>query len=70
MRCPVLLVAAERDNIPPVAAVHEVARRLGSRAELVSFPCSHFDIYVGEVFEQSSTEQVRFLRRTLLGASP
>jgi poly(3-hydroxyalkanoate) synthetase len=61
----VLLIAAERDNIAPVKSVHEVARRLGGRVEELPFDCSHFDIYVGEVFEESSTAQVASLRREL-----
>lgn len=63
--CPVLLVAAERDNIAPVGSVHRVAELLDERAELLSFDCSHFDIYVGEVFDQSSAAQVEFLRQHL-----
>lgn len=62
--CPMLVIVAEQDNIAPVAAVHETARR-APRAEVLSFPVGHFDIYVGEVFEQSSAEQVEFLRRVL-----
>ena len=63
--CPAFLVIAEQDNIAPVSAVHEVAERLGDRAETLSFDCGHFDIYVDEVFEQSVTAQVAFLRRVL-----
>lgn len=62
--CPMLVVVAEEDNIAPVSAVHEAARR-APRAEVLSFACGHFDIYVGEVFEKSSAEQVEFLRRVL-----
>lgn len=67
--CPAFIVVAEEDNIAPVKSVHEVAKRLGgsgARAEVLSFPCSHFDIYVGEIFEKSVTEQVEFLRRVLV----
>ena len=63
LRCPILLIAAERDNIAPVSSVHEVARRVGSLAEVESYPCGHFDIYAGEVFEKSVSAQVDFLRR-------
>ncbi|MBD8869352.1 alpha/beta hydrolase [Nocardioides donggukensis] len=62
---PVLLVVAAKDNIAPVAAVHEVARLLGDRAETLSLPCGHFDIYSGRSFEQSVATQVDFLRRVL-----
>ncbi len=62
--CPVLVVIAEDDNIAPVKSVRQVAER-APRAEVLSFPCGHFDIYVGGVFEKSSTEQTEFLRRVL-----
>jgi pimeloyl-ACP methyl ester carboxylesterase len=63
--CPVFIVVAEEDNVVPVSAVHAVAAALGDRAEVLSFPCGHFDIYVDDVFEKSATEQTEFLRRTL-----
>lgn len=62
--CPMFVIVAEQDNVAPVKSVHEVVKR-APRAEVLSFPCGHFDIYVGEVFEKSSTEQVEFLRRVL-----
>lgn len=62
--CPMLLVAAERDEIAPASSVHEVARR-APRAELTSYDCSHFAIYTGEVFEASVERQVAFLREQL-----
>ncbi len=63
--CPVLVVVAEKDNIAPVKSVHEVAKKLGDKAEVLSFDCGHFDIYVGAIFEQSVAAQVRFLGRVL-----
>jgi pimeloyl-ACP methyl ester carboxylesterase len=66
VRCPAFIVIAERDNIAPVKSVHEVGEILGDRAEKLSFDCGHFDIYVGEVFEQSVGRQVEFLRRILV----
>lgn len=62
--CPTFIVVAEDDNIAPVASVLEVAKRI-KRSEVLSFPCGHFDIYVGEIFEKSVNEQVEFLRRSL-----
>jgi pimeloyl-ACP methyl ester carboxylesterase len=64
--CPTFIVVAENDNVVPVASVHEVARRIGAKAEVLSFPCGHFDIYVDDIFEKSSTEQTEFLRRVLV----
>ncbi|WP_375490667.1 alpha/beta hydrolase [uncultured Jatrophihabitans sp.] len=63
--CPAFVVVAEQDNIAPVKSVHEVIAKLGDKAQVLSFPCSHFDIYVGDVFEKSVGEQADFLRRTL-----
>lgn len=65
VRCPALVVIAEQDNIAPVKSVHAVIDLLGDRAESLSFDCGHFDIYVGEVFQQSVSRQVEFLRRVL-----
>ena len=65
LRCPILLVIAERDNIAPVSAVREVARRAGSLAEVVSYDSGHFDIYTGELFARSVASQVDFLQRKL-----
>ena len=62
--CPMFVVIAEDDNIAPVKSVREVVSR-APRAEVLSFPVGHFDIYVGDVFEKSSTEQMEFLRRVL-----
>jgi hypothetical protein len=61
VRCPTMLVIAEHDEIAPARSVREVARRVGTNAEVMSFECGHFDIYVGEVFTKSVAAQVTFL---------
>ncbi len=65
VRCPTLLIVAEYDEIAPSTAVHEVARRIGRRAEVISYDCGHFAIYAGDEFEDSVRRQVGFLTRTL-----
>ena len=65
VRCPTLLIIAEQDTIAPAGAVRETARRIGPRAEMLSFDCPHFDIYRGAVFERSVSAQVEFLTRVL-----
>lgn len=65
VQSPTLLVIAEYDEIAPSTAVHEVARRLGPLAEVVSYDCGHFAIYAGAEFEDSVSRQVAFLVRTL-----
>jgi fermentation-respiration switch protein FrsA (DUF1100 family) len=64
VRCPWLVVVAERDAItPPQPAVAAAAR--APRAELRRHDCAHFDAYVGEVWERNVADQVEFLQRTL-----
>ena len=62
VRCPVLLVAAERDDMVPAAFVREAHAKLahpGSR--LVSYDALHFDLYLGEVLRANLAEQTAFL---------
>jgi pimeloyl-ACP methyl ester carboxylesterase len=61
--CAALYIVAEQDNVAPPSAVLEAARRTGVRAEVESYDCGHFEIYVGAVFEKSVSRQVEFLRR-------
>lgn len=68
LRCPLLLVAAERDSIAPPSAVRRVAETAGGPVEVLALECGHFDIYVGEEFRVSVARQVDFLRRTLAPA--
>ncbi len=63
VRCPTLLVVAERDEIAPPGVVHEVARLIGPTAEVASYDCGHFALYrgVGDSLERQAT----FLARVL-----
>ena len=65
LRAPILLVIAEGDNVAPPSAVRGVARRAGRLAEVESYDCGHFDIYVGDLFEKSVSRQVEFLHHKL-----
>lgn len=65
VRCPTLLVIAEYDEIAPSTVVHQVARRIGGRAEVASYDCGHFAIYAGEEFADSVARQVEFITRVL-----
>ncbi|KAI8980120.1 alpha/beta-hydrolase [Trametes punicea] len=46
LTCPVLVVAAEHDNLCPLQAALEL-RTLSPLVELVILPCQHFDLYPG-----------------------
>lgn len=66
VRCATLLIACEHDSVVSTEAAEEAAERMGDRARLIALPIGHFDIYLGEWFERSSTEQVAFFKRALL----
>ncbi len=64
VRCPLLIVMAENDSLIPAEAV----RRMASKARdssLVSLPLGHFDVYVGEGFEETVTKEADFLEKCL-----
>ncbi len=63
-RCPVLICACDRDTVAPAGPTIRIAERAPT-AELIQYPIGHFDIYVGDGFERSSSDQLAFLRRHL-----
>jgi pimeloyl-ACP methyl ester carboxylesterase len=65
VRCPVLLIACEKDTVASVDAAERAAREMRD-ALLVELPIGHFEIYLGKWFERSSAEQVAFFKRALL----
>lgn len=70
IRCPVLLVAARRDDMVPVAYVEEAQERLGTFGERASYDCGHFDLYFGPAHEENVRRQAAFLSRLLVLPSP
>ncbi len=62
--CPLLLVAAKKDSLIPVAAVRKTAAR-APKAELVELDIGHFDIYVGKPFQQAVKREADFLIKNL-----
>ena len=62
--CPLLVQIATEDAVTPPGPATRVAER-APRGELRSYPCRHFDIYVGELFERAVADQVDFLERHL-----
>jgi poly(3-hydroxyalkanoate) synthetase len=59
---PVMLVVANYDEIAPPPAMDRVAKRVRGRVEVLRLDVGHFDIYVGDPFEQSVKAQAAFLR--------
>jgi dienelactone hydrolase len=64
IRCPWLVVVADRDVVTPPKPAVAAAKR-APQGELRHHDCGHFDIYVGEVFERNVAEQIAFLQRVL-----
>ena len=64
VRCPALVTVADNDAYIPVEAVLKAAARL-PRAEVVRLPLGHFDVYLGEAFENAVRRQAEFFRRHL-----
>lgn len=65
--CPALIITCSEDSVAPPEAAEKVARKAGFQAELRRYDgMGHFDIYTGEGFERSSSDQLDFFRRHLL----
>jgi pimeloyl-ACP methyl ester carboxylesterase len=60
VRCPVLLMMAERDEIIPPWSVKKEHARL-SKAQLVALNGGHFDLYNGRCFEEVVAMEQNFL---------
>lgn len=68
VRAPILLCVCERDSVAPARATLRDAAR-AAHAEVIRYPCGHFEIYEGEHFERAVADQIAFLKRHLAGAS-
>jgi uncharacterized protein len=67
--CPILVQVADRDAIAPPKAAQDAAWLATGRAEVRTYPIGHFEVYVGEPFERSVTDQLLFLGRHLRPAA-
>jgi fermentation-respiration switch protein FrsA (DUF1100 family) len=65
VECPTLLIACAHDSVVSTKASTATAERMGGNARLITLPIGHFDIYLGEWFERSSTEQAAFFQTAL-----
>lgn len=66
VECPVLLQICLEDNLLSPESYEKTAAILGERCELKKYPCGHFGIYEGEIFEQAVSDQIEFFKRCLL----
>ncbi len=65
VKCPALVLLAEKDTLIPTAAVERFAAGM-PRAEVVRVPLGHFDVYRGDAFEETAEREADFLERHLL----
>jgi pimeloyl-ACP methyl ester carboxylesterase len=66
LRCPVLLVAASRDELVPAALVERAFAGIAhAEKSLIVHPCGHFAIYTDPWFEENARNQARFLKQAL-----
>jgi len=59
--CPVLIQSCEKDNLVSKASYVETAKLIGDSAKIITYPCGHFDIYVGKDFELAVKDQIDFI---------
>lgn len=64
IQAPVLFCVCDTDSVAPAKRTLAHARRT-PRHEIKRYSHGHFDIYVGEAFEQVVNDQLDFLRRTV-----
>jgi len=62
VRCPVLLLVCEHDNLVAPDSHVKIAQTLGSKVIVKSYPIGHFDIYDGQYFEKAVNEKIAFLK--------
>jgi pimeloyl-ACP methyl ester carboxylesterase len=62
--CPILFCVCDGDSVAPASQTLKHASG-APRGEVKRYPVGHFEIYVGEPFEQAVTDQTEFLTRTL-----
>jgi fermentation-respiration switch protein FrsA (DUF1100 family) len=67
--CPVLACVCDKDSLAPAERTARLVAR-APRAEIKRYPVGHFEIYVGEPWEQAVADQTDFLRRHLLAPQP
>lgn len=64
VQCPLLLVPARGDNLVPLEAVETLAAR-APQAKLKVMECGHFDVYLGDLFEEVAAYEADFLLQHL-----
>jgi pimeloyl-ACP methyl ester carboxylesterase len=64
VHAPILFCICDSDSVAPAGATARHAAQ-APRAEIVHYPCGHFDIYQGGFFERAVADQLEFFQRRL-----
>ena len=64
LTCPLLVCVCDEDSVAPAGAAVSMAEA-APEGELRRYPIGHFDVYVGEAFENAVADQTEFLKRHL-----
>jgi pimeloyl-ACP methyl ester carboxylesterase len=64
VRCPALVVLAEKDSLISTSSVEKTVSRL-PLGELMRMPIGHFEVYSGEPFEEAVNREAGFLAEHL-----
>jgi len=67
VRCPALVVLAEKDSLVSPESVERAAARM-ENARLVRMPVGHFDVYTGDGFNETVELETDFLKEHLINA--
>lgn len=66
--CPILFCVCDTDSVAPPGPTLRYAAK-APRGTVKRYPQGHFDIYVGDAFEQVVADQLQFLDRNLKASS-
>ena len=64
IQCPILYAIGEQDLVTPARFAHDAALR-APRAEVKTYACGHFDVYMAPLWEKVVADQTEFLVRLL-----
>ncbi|MEM3867796.1 MAG: alpha/beta fold hydrolase [Candidatus Jordarchaeales archaeon] len=64
IKCPVLIVYAEKDTLIPPRAVRKTASKIRN-VKVIGFDVGHFDVYFDPVFSETTKIEAEFLKENL-----
>lgn len=65
IKCPVLIIYAEKDTLIPPEAVRKTAGKIGD-VKVIQLDAGHFDVYVKPLFEKVVEAELEFLHEKIL----